>query len=214
MRKLLSALSRRFGLGAARTGGPGGKEPPQGPSDPRWLSLAEREWTCGGCNQTHTGIFDLSVRAPAYWQGSEDYAANGQLGKFTPFLSEDFCVIEDNHFVRAVLPLPLIGWEGQSFAYGVWVSLSEANFKRYVAQFDDKVVDETQAWFGWLSTGLAGYPDTLSLKTDVHPRSGRQRPVVMIQPCEHPLYIEQRDGITFDRLMEIYALHGHGPTQH
>ncbi|MBS0295343.1 MAG: DUF2199 domain-containing protein [Proteobacteria bacterium] len=210
MRKFLSALGRRLG---SRSGS-GGATPPKGPSDPRWLSLAGREWTCGHCKQIHTGLFEFGAHAPGFWEGEADYAANGELGRFTPFLSEDFCVIEESHFVRAVLPLPLVGWEGQTFAYGVWVSLAEPNFKRYVEQFDATVVDESQAWFGWLSTRLAGYPDTLLLKTDVHPRNDRQRPVVMIQPSEHTLYVEQRDGVTFDRLMEIYALHGHGPTRH
>ena len=56
---------------------------------------------------------------------------------------------------------------------------------------------------------LKSYPDTLNMKCQVHPREGRQRPTIELEPTDHPLAIEQRDGITFDRLLTIYALNGH-----
>ena len=64
-------------------------------------------------------------------------------------------------------------------------------------------------WFGWFSNRLKGYPETLNLKCQVRPRSGRQRPLIELEPTEHPLAVEQRDGITIDRLLEIYSLNGH-----
>src|SRR5258708_11551929 len=50
------------------------------------------------------------------------------------FLSEDFCVLEDEHFfVRGVLLIPIIG-TGTSLGYGVWSTLSRANFQIYLEQ--------------------------------------------------------------------------------
>jgi hypothetical protein len=43
----------------------------------------------------------------------------------------------------------------------------------------------------------------------VTPRKGRERPTIELEPTSHPLAVEQRQGITFDRLLEIYALNGH-----
>jgi hypothetical protein len=43
----------------------------------------------------------------------------------------------------------------------------------------------------------------------LHPRDGRQRPCVELEPTGHPLAIEQQRGISLDRLLEIYALNGH-----
>jgi len=40
-------------------------------------------------------------------------------------------------------------------------------------------------------------------------RDDRQRPRIELEPTDHPLAIEQRAGITFDRLLDIYALNGH-----
>jgi hypothetical protein len=64
-------------------------------------------------------------------------------------------------------------------------------------------------WFGWFSNRLKGYDDTLNLKCQVHPRPGRQRPWIELEPTDHPLAVEQRRGMTLDRLLEIYALNGH-----
>ena len=68
--------------------------------------------------------------------------------------------------------------------------------------------------FGWFSNRLKGYPDTLNLKCQVHPRAGRQRPWIELEATDHPLALEQRNGITFDRLLEILALHGHRGIEH
>jgi hypothetical protein len=112
-------------------------------------------------------------------------------------------------FVRCVLPIPILGSGGQEFAYGVWSSLSEKNFRGYTATFDSGDQGRLGPWFGWFSNRLNGYPDTLHLKCQVHPRDGRVRPWIELEPTDHPLAVEQRNGITLDRLIEIYALNGH-----
>jgi hypothetical protein len=58
-------------------------------------------------------------------------------------------------------------------------------------------------YFGWLCTFLPIYPSTVSLKTRVHIRPVGQRPFVELEPTDHPLAVEQRNGITMDRVREI-----------
>lgn len=59
-------------------------------------------------------------------------------------------------------------------------------------------------YFGWLTTELAPYsPSTTNLKTHVHTRSLGQRPFIELEPTDHPLAVEQRTGITMDRVREI-----------
>ena len=60
-------------------------------------------------------------------------------------------------------------------------------------------------FFGWLSAELPLYPSTENLKARVHLRDNGVRPYVELEPTEHPLAIEQRNGITVDRVAEIYA---------
>ena len=58
-------------------------------------------------------------------------------------------------------------------------------------------------FFGWLCTALPLYPDTLLLKTNVHMRPLGQRPLVELEPTDHPLAVEQRQGIRMTRVIEI-----------
>jgi hypothetical protein len=62
-------------------------------------------------------------------------------------------------------------------------------------------------YFGWLSTDLSAvYPTTLDLALHVHTRPIGQRPFLEGEPTEHLLAIEQREGITLDRVREINGL--------
>ena len=135
---------------------------------------------------------------------------NSELSTSDNILTEDFCVLAGQHFfVRGVLQLPILGTAETSFGFGVWSSLSKKNFGVYVETFDSGDQGNLGPWFGWFSNRLKGYPDTLKQKCQVHPLAGRNRPDIKLEPTEHPLAVEQRDGITFDRLLEIYALNDH-----
>lgn len=59
-------------------------------------------------------------------------------------------------------------------------------------------------YFGWLSTELPCYEnDTFLLKTNVHTRPVGGRPFVEMEPTDHPLAVEQRNGITSKRIQEV-----------
>jgi hypothetical protein len=59
-------------------------------------------------------------------------------------------------------------------------------------------------YFGWLSTELALYSEgTTNLKTNAHTRPVGKRPFIELEPTDHPLAVEQRTGITQDRVREI-----------
>lgn len=178
-------------------------------NDPRWRRFHEKSWTCPSCGEAHAGIFDIAYGKPDAWPGSEELSPNSTAATSTNFLSEDFCVLEEQHyFVRCVLELPVLG-TGEFFGFGVWSTLSKKNFALYVDTFDSGEQGALGPWFGWFSNRLSGYPDTFNLKCQVHPRAGRTRPWIELESTEHPLAREQRNGITFGRLLEIYAAHGH-----
>lgn len=61
---------------------------------------------------------------------------------------------------------------------------------------------------GWLNVRLP-YPDTFNMKTNLHLRDDGQDPLVELEPTDHPLAVEQRNGITVDRVAEIYAREMH-----
>ena len=178
--------------------------------DPRWLRLHDRKWRCPCCGQTHGGLFDLVLAKPDAWPGAEEPRPNWEIMTSSNVLTEDFCIVKGEHFfVRCLLRLPLVDKPDTAFAFGIWSTLSRANFDLYLDTFDGGEQGGLGPWFGWFSNRLIGYPDTFGLKCYVQPRSGRQRPLVELEPTQHPLAIEQQAGITFDRVLEIYALNGH-----
>lgn len=178
--------------------------------DPRWLRLHDHQWTCPCCGLKHGGLFDLECLKPEPWQGSEERRPNSQVLTSANILTEDFCILDGEHFfIRCVLQLPIVGRPDTFFGYGAWATLSSTNFDLYLETFDSGEQGALGPWFGWFSNRLKGYPDTLNLRCHVQPRSGRQRPFIELEPAQHPLAIEQQNGITFDRLLEIYALNGH-----
>ncbi len=67
-------------------------------------------------------------------------------------------------------------------------------------------------YFGWLCTKIPEYPDTVFLKTMVHQRAVGQRPVVELDETDHPLSVDQRNGIDPGRMQEIIrkVLHPQG----
>jgi len=177
--------------------------------DPRWKFLTDGTWRCTGCDEPHEGLMDLACFGPDHWPGGERYEPNSLATTSTHFLSEDFCVIEGrDHFVRCVLQLPLIGAPGH-FGFGVWSTLSKQNFQLYVAGFDSGDFGNAGPWFGWFSNSLKCYPPTMNLKCRVHPQPGRTRPLIEIEPTDHPLSVESREGLSYERLLEIFAANGH-----
>lgn len=177
--------------------------------DPRWRQLQDYETKCRSCGESHRGLFDLAYFCPDYWSGAEEYEPNRAVRESTNFLSEDFCVLDgEQYFARCVLPLPLVGSD-EHFGFGVWSSLSKASFDAYLEHFEDGGYPPGTQWFGWFSNRLKGYPDTLNLKCQVIPQSGRQRPLIELEATDHPLALDQHNGITLDRLLEVFAANGH-----
>jgi hypothetical protein len=119
-------------------------------------------------------------------------------------LSSDQCVIKAQHyFVRGLIEIPVVGSD-DVFSWGVWVSLSRESFSRSTDLWDTPGRESEQPYFGWLSTELPIYmPSTINLKTHVRTRPVGERPFIELEPTEHPLAIEQRNGITRERVREI-----------
>ncbi|MFD5786698.1 DUF2199 domain-containing protein [Streptomyces sp. NPDC127037] len=138
-----------------------------------------------------------STAAPDVWSSSFESDPDSML-------SSDQCVIKGQHFfIRGLIEIPVIGSQ-DVFSWGVWVSLSRDNFARAVEVWNSEGRDAEKPYFGWLSTELALYSEsTTNLKTNAHTRSVGKRPFVELEPTNHPLAVEQRTGITQDRVREI-----------
>ena len=159
-------------------------------------------FTCPCCGKEVVDLPEFGYDAPLYYAGIPEAERPRRAT-----LTSDLCTIDDaDFFVRAVCRVPIMGCD-RDYGWGVWVSLSEENFRRYAETFDDQDQSKLGAMFGWFSNALPDYPDTTQLQTTVVPQDGNQRPLVYVNEvhADHPLFVEQREGIPQDKLARLYA---------
>lgn len=119
----------------------------------------------------------------------------------------ELCVVDGrDHYVRARIQIPVIDTK-EVFTWGVWVNPSRESYREVVRRWND-ADRATQAPFpAWLSTPLTVYPvSTLLLRTSVRVQPKPERPLVVVEPTDHPLAIEQHRGITMHRVREFADL--------
>jgi hypothetical protein len=153
-------------------------------------------YRCSVCGDVHDDLPDLGSDRPDMWWGiPEDERAERIV------LTSDTCVIDDEEFfIRGVIEIPVHD-APQPFGIGVWVSQKRENFLTYLRSPES---DRIGPFFGWLCTRISYYEaDTLFLKTMAHFPGGDLRPTIELEPTDHPLAVDQREGITIDKAWEI-----------
>lgn len=154
---------------------------------------------CNACGQHHSHLpMEFGANAPTIYNSIPDAEREARCE-----LTDDLCVIDDEFFfIRGCLELPVVDNDAP-FTWGVWASLSMESMQRCYEIWDQEGRETEPPLFGWLSTSLPLYPETMSLKTHVHTRPLGQRPFIELEPTDHPLSLEQRGGITMDQVREI-----------
>ena len=117
--------------------------------------------------------------------------------------NEDQCIVDNEHFfVRGHIEIPIYQ-SNEVFIWSVWVSLSETSFAKMSESWEHSGRENNAPYFGWLMTSLPGYPETLHLKTSVQEQPVGEVPKITLEPTEHPLSVEQHQGITMSRVQDI-----------
>jgi hypothetical protein len=163
--------------------------------------VVDQGYVCRCCGERHEGLpFAYGPDAPESWH-------DGLAGDDRSVLEQDYCIIQAEHFfVRGQLVIPVHDAD-TDFAWTVWVSLSRPNFTRALELWTTPGREQEPPYFGWLCTGLPVYPSTtLHLKTHVHTRPVGARPLIELEATDYPLAVEQRTGITVDRVQQIAEL--------
>lgn len=168
---------------------------------PEPFALDAGEWRCSTCGKWHRGLpLDYAFDYPETYLGLTDEERS------RAFINSDLCAIEAHKwfFIRGVIEIRILGTD-RTFMYGVWSSLSEKNYRFVVDHGKGRELEEVPPMFGWLNSRISIYPETFNLKTNVHLRSGGIRPSIELEPTDHPLAVEQRSGITVERVQQIVA---------
>lgn len=112
--------------------------------------LEDTGFICRCCGERHDGLpFNYGVDAPAYWSPEMEHDELSEL-------ASDACVIGGEHFfIRGNIQI-LVHDADQDFEWGVWVSLSEANFDRTTDLWNQPGRESEPPMFGWLVVRTAG----------------------------------------------------------
>jgi hypothetical protein len=173
--------------------------------------LVRLRWKCATCEEWHTGpCLDFSYDSPYFW-GKEledepsgtDHASEPASNLPGTFLDDDLCAINGNYFfVRGTILLPIIGTR-ENLCWGVWGSLSRANFAILWEKRDEPGYGSLPSMFSWLSCQIHDYPDTLNLKMQAHFKGFGRRPEFELEPTDHSLSLEFHNGVTPTRVKDI-----------
>lgn len=163
---------------------------------------------CRTCGAIHEGSPSFAFESPRQY-ASLSVEQKATIAK----ISSDLCTIthgeSTDYFIRAVLEVPIHGLS-EPFLWGVWVSLSEKSFRRYVDTYDKPVKGD--GFFGWVCNIPRAYPSAHSRAADVNVQLEGQRPKVILHrnDPEHDQWVlDQVNGISFARAQEIAELARH-----
>jgi hypothetical protein len=162
-------------------------------------------WTCSCCGTTFDTLpMDYAHRAPDAWVALSE-AERSTRAK----LDSNLCAIDQREFyVRGCIEVPVPECD-DIFAWGVWASVPKESFWYILDKWTAEIPADEPPIPGRLCNRINAYPDSTDLRCSVHLRSNNLRPRFVLEPTDHPLAIEQRDGITLERVKQIFAEWGH-----
>ena len=156
------------------------------------------DFTCRICGQQHPLPLAYSIKAPLAAKAIPEDQLESRLA-----LSLDQCVIDNREFfLRGRIPIPIHGME-KPFIWGVWVEVSPKTFLRALEIWNANGREAEPAFEGYLNSEITPYGDTVNLIVDVRTQPVGERPQFFVRDAEHPLAVEQREGISMDRVQEI-----------
>lgn len=118
-------------------------------------------------------------------------------------IEESLCVVDGGHFFhRGRLTIPINNHD-QDLIFNVWTSISESNFWKRNDLWNDPDRIKEEPYFGWLQTTVPTYGDTLNIKTIAIENEVGFIPTIRMIEEGHQLTIDQENGISFDKALEI-----------
>lgn len=168
---------------------------------------SELGFGCSICGERHVLPVSYSVKVPL----AAKLIPAEELDERV-VLTPDQCVIDGKDFyLRGRILVPIHGLE-EPFVWGVWAEVSPKSFIRANEIWNVPGRETEPPFPGWLNSELPLFGDTINLEVSVQTQVVGRRPQFKVIDLDHPLALEQRDGITMQRVEEIAERMLHSPT--
>jgi len=159
-------------------------------------------FTCGFCGDVHEGAPSVAYKSPDACHAIPE----AQRGDDTR-LQADFCMVEArDYFIRCTLEIPILDCN-DTFMWGVWLRVGYVDFVDYWEHFEED--DREGCYSGWFGNRLPVYPDTLGLAGCAVLQPHGKRPIIELDPTDHPLSLDYQHGISWDQAVEIAQIAMH-----
>ena len=96
----------------------------------------------------------------------------------------------------------LVDNEGE-FYWNVWVEITEEDFTEINDTWNDQHRFLFPPFKGKIATQLEPYPSTIGLQVKIQNREVGVVPAVLLEKSDHPLFLEQENGINRNRVVEF-----------
>ena len=113
-------------------------------------------------------------------------------------LQDSLCIIDDHYFHRGELIIPIIDYD-DDLVFHIWTTISEENFKKRIELWRKAKRIKESPYFGWLQSHVPTYGNTLHIKTRAWEQKVGYIPLIEVGEENHPLTIDQSNGITFEK---------------
>jgi len=178
------------------------REPDSGlPGPPEGLDFG---WTCRCCGER----FD-TLPTDYHFEGPVGFLGMTEEERSRVTKTDDICVVsKDEMYVKGLLQIPILETD-LTLNYGVWCSISEATL-RYICDHEHQEYPEDDPpRFGWLYNWPDGYMPSDHIKCKLIFRNQNLRPLVMLEPTDYPLAVEQREGVSIQHVQQLAAKYLH-----
>ncbi len=161
--------------------------------------VLEGGFSCTVCGERHEVLpLKYSVKAPQAVMTIPSDEIDSRV-----VITPEQCVIDNRDFyLRGRILIPVHGVESP-FVWGVWAEISPTNFLRTNEMWNTPGREQEPLFTGWLNNDLFLFGETINLELAVRTQEVGKRPQFLIRDPNHPLAIQQREGITVEDVQDI-----------
>ncbi len=158
---------------------------------------------CATCGKTHQNLpRSFAADFPDMYSNMKREERDARA-----IIGSDQCVVDQQwFFIRGCLEIPVVG-STEPFLWGLWASVREEVFDEISESWEETGREKIRGPFkGRLANSLSVYAETLNLKVKILIQPAATRPLFIVEQIEHPLAIEQQNGISEDRANEMACI--------
>jgi hypothetical protein len=166
--------------------------------------MSNFSFKCSNCDKTHEGVPSFNLEVPIYYYSIPEEQRDERMK-----LTSETCILDNEHFfAKGIIEIPIKD-KKEGITFCVWVSLSESNFKLFQESLNSKEASNYPQMFGWFSSNVDTFGDCINLKTNMVFRDNHLRPLIDIEPTNHPLSVACNNGFSQENAQKLieYYLH-------